>query len=552
MATRDDDYWLERNKEKLDSISDIVDRDIKDIVKVIERGNQDLTGQINTMYMKYGKDNGLSYPETLKYLTSNERKEFQKDLKYYIDKYQDTEYVQAHKQELQSLSVRARVQRIEEMQVSITKVAESLHSHLNGASKDSLGKVFDDSYYRTAHATSGTGISKSFTIPNVKDVEEVLKTPWSGKNYSEKIWNITDTFASRLKTELTRGLIQGKHPDEIARSWRKLNMGKDGAGGTVYECKRLMETEAANISEQASKKYYEDAGVEGYRYLTSGHANVCEDCADLQKRSNEKVFLVKDAVSGVNYAPMHPFCHCTSIPATKYDDEDEAEFDMPYDEWRDKYIKPMLSKEAEYQDMVQGVELSKKLRDFLEQTKTSLRSGKNFLPGESKVVATMDIDFKDDVFNDKLIKSFAKEYADSKIENAMVLSPNNKAYLISGTTGNVNVLLAGQDLFGSKVIHNHPEYYGMIGDNFSREDFELFFDQHLNELYVKNGKGLYRLKSTKRITDIEAKRMYTDAMYKYQDSLTDEVPDDIQYQTMLQLDKENDWLVLEEVNSNDI
>lgn len=549
MAKRNDEYWSDRNKEKLESVSDIVDEDIKSIVKIIERGNQDLTGQINAMYVKYGKENGLSYPETLKYLTSNERKEFQKDLQYYIEKYHDKEYVKAHKQELQSLSVRARVQRIEKMQASITKVAGELHTHLSGAAKDNLGKVFDDSYYHTAHATSGTGISKSFTMPNVKDAEEVLKTPWSGKDYSEKVWNITDTFASRLKTELTRGLIQGKHPDEIARLWRKLNVGKDGTGGTVYECKRLLETEAAYISEQASKKYYDDVGVEGYRYITSGHANVCDDCADLQKRSNEKAFPVKDAVAGVNYAPMHPFCHCASIPATRYDDEDEAEFDMPYDEWHEMYVKPLLD-ESDTENKHEGN--NEKVQEFLTKAQTGLNSGKGGTEGESKIAATMDIDFKDDEFTDHLIKSFAKEYANSKIENAMVLSPNNKAYLISGTTGNVNVLLAGKDLIGSKVIHNHPKYKGLVGDNFSKEDFGLFFDENLVELYVVNGKGTYRLTSTRNINAEEAKNMYTKATQKYQYDHMDEIPDDIQYETMLQLSKENDWMIFEEVKSDDL
>lgn len=340
MARRDERYWEERNNEKLKSVSDVVDSDVATITILIEQGNKELSNQIREMYIKYSKDNEMSYADTLKYLTNDERTEFQKDLKYYIEKYRDQEYVNAHRQELQSLSVRARVKRIEELQTSITKITGELHNHLNGTSKAKLSEIFEESYLHTTHATLGTNISKNFTTPNVRDMEEVLKHPWSGKNYSEKIWDITNSFASRLKAELTRGLIQGKHPDEIARSWRKLNMGKDGTGGTVYECRRLMETEAANLSEQATKKSYEETGVECYRYLTSGHSNVCDDCTDLQKRSNEKAFLVKEAITGINYAPMHPFCRCTSIPATRYDDEDESQYDLPYDEWYAKYVQP--------------------------------------------------------------------------------------------------------------------------------------------------------------------------------------------------------------------
>ncbi len=332
------DYWLERNRDKLKSIEDLTDEDIKELTEIIDHAYRDLSNQIKDIYLKYAYDNKMSYWSARQYLTQDERKEFQRDLKYYIEKSKDSEYANAHKKELHSLSVRARVQRIETVQANIKMFAGDLHDHLSGKSVKRLSDIFSDSYYRTKHAFEGTDIKKDFTVPNTKDVEEALKTPWSGKNYSENVWNITSSFESKLKATLNRGLIQGKHPDEIAKEWRKQLHGKKGNGGTVYECRRLMETEAANISEQATMKYYKETALEKYEFSTSGLTNVCEDCIEL----DEKKFNVKDAVVGVNYPPIHPFCHCTTVPVTIFDDEDESQYDLPYEEWYKQEILPLL------------------------------------------------------------------------------------------------------------------------------------------------------------------------------------------------------------------
>lgn len=352
MTKRNDQYWADRNREKLEDIQKITDEEVEELIKIIKKADHDLSEQIRKMYVKYGDDNGLTYSDTLKYLRNDERKEFQKDLQYYIEKYHDSEYVKKNKRELQSLSVRARVKRIEEVQANIKMIVSELNNKMFTGSKESLKRAFDSGYLHTLHAIKGKNIDESFSMPNMDDVEELLKIPWSGKNYSDKVWNITDGFEKKLTEILNRGLIQGKHPDEIASEWRKLGMGKDGTGGTVYQCKRLMETEAHNLSAQATKKSYDENGVEKYRYLTSGHANVCEGCAELEQQTKEKAIPVKNAIAGVNYNPMHPFCHCTTVPATRYDDEDESIYDMPYDEWYKQEIEPILKAKStdEYND----------------------------------------------------------------------------------------------------------------------------------------------------------------------------------------------------------
>lgn len=345
------EYWEERERQKQQKVDEITDVEVEKVRKAIEDAIDDLNRQIRDIYIKYAVDNNMSYADTLKYLTNDERQEFQKDLQYYLEKYRDSDYVKKNKKELHSLSVRARVQRIEMFIANIKQHASDLEEMLNTGTREQISQLYTEGYLRNAYDILGSQEpTTAQVIPafNTRVVREIMETPWSGKNYSKKVWDLSNDFEQKLEEVLTRGLIQGKHPDVIAREFRGAGFGKerrnkDGSmrkGGIAWSAEALIRTEAANLIEQAQLNSYTEFNTERYVFMTSKDYKVCDTCQELEGKD----FAVKEAKTSVNYPPMHPICRCTTRAKTRYDDEDESQYDLPYDEWYEKYVQPEIDK----------------------------------------------------------------------------------------------------------------------------------------------------------------------------------------------------------------
>ena len=122
--------------------------------------------------------------------------------------------------------------------------------------------------------------------------------------------------------------------------------------------------------------------------MTSKDYKVCDTCQELEGKD----FAVKEAKTSVNYPPMHPICRCTTRAKTRYDDEDESQYDLPYDEWYEKYVQPEIDKihrERLNKDSKDGkIDLEiDELTDCLKDTKTGNLSryrGKDFTKKQHK------------------------------------------------------------------------------------------------------------------------------------------------------------------------
>ncbi|NCU30375.1 hypothetical protein EOM57_01070 [Candidatus Saccharibacteria bacterium] len=343
-------YWADREAQKQAKVDEVTDEDVEVVRKAIADSIEGLKQSIRDIYRKYAFDNDMDYYTAVQYLTDDERAEFQRDLQYYTEKYKDSEYVKRYKKELHSLSVRARVQRIDTVIAEIKKYASDLEQHLNKETRSKMDDIYMEGYLHSQYEVleaSAPSLSFANAFPYQR-VQEVLETPWSGKNYSSKVWDVTGAFAETLQSVLMRGLIQGQHPDVIAREFRKAGFGKeerrkDGTikrGGLARRAEDLIRTEAAYVIEQAQLDSYDELNVEEYRYKVSIDGKQCAVCEEL----NDKYFLVTEAKTGVNYPPMHTSCRCTTKPRTAYDDEDESQYDLPYDEWYAKYVQPEVDK----------------------------------------------------------------------------------------------------------------------------------------------------------------------------------------------------------------
>src|SRR5699024_6718491 len=144
-----------------------------------------------------------------------------------------------------SLSTRARVKRLEILKANVRIQATELERLLRDKMPSTFNAVYQDSYFYNLYSqclyTDNLGLR--FDIPSPNIIKELLERPWSGKNYSDKVWNITTNFNSKLDSVITTGLIRGEHPNIIAKNLKDAALGKKDKngnlkGGQLYECKR--------------------------------------------------------------------------------------------------------------------------------------------------------------------------------------------------------------------------------------------------------------------------------------------------------------------------
>lgn len=396
MAKRNKDYWQARAEQKvLDCEKMILDYE-KRVKRAFFYAVKDLEKEITQLYAKYAKDNKLSYSETLKYLGNDERLAFQKDLTWYIKHAEKPKYRNEYRQELQALSVRARVKRIEQMKANIITESERLFQKLQKGMPEVLETVYETSYYRTVFDTfQGFGMGRAFDKPSKSVIDTLLSYPWSGKAYSENLWDIEKGFIDGLNRVMTTGLIRGQSVSDMSKALRDEALGRDfgkgKAGGQLVKAQRLARTEASFILNQAAADSYKELGVEQYEFLGTLDSRTCGHCGGL----DGKHYPVGEENTGVNYPPLHPYCRCTTVPYFPEDEEEtgtriarDAEgrnyhvpADMTYEEWREglneKVKSSKITKNLDIDDMRLFAKSKNIDQSIIDEIYNTLKPGEN-------------------------------------------------------------------------------------------------------------------------------------------------------------------------------
>ena len=239
---------------------------------------------------------------------------------------------------------RYRITRLEELNKDIVKQCRELYKTENRHITSALRNVAEDSYYHEIfNIQKGTGLGFSFSKFPRQDVDRILRSNWSGGNYSQRIWKDVNGMTARLKDELLVSMLSGRSNEKTARIFQ------EQFGVNAFCARRIVRTESAYVANAAQMSAYNEAGVEKYRFIATLDSKTSEVCAAL----DGKVFAAKDAKPGTNYPPMHPFCRSTTI-ADFGDDELEGlerrakdkdgntvkvPAGMTYEEWHRKFVE---------------------------------------------------------------------------------------------------------------------------------------------------------------------------------------------------------------------
>lgn len=334
-------YWTKRfeEEEKQRNISNKAYA--KEIEKQYKIAENKIKSDIEKWYIRIADNNQISLADAKKLLTKDELKEFKWTLAEYTQKAKSG----AWKKELENVSARVHIQRLEALQLQVKNSIETLRNKENEMLEDYLIKNYEDTYYHSLYEISkGLNLKTSFATLDKNKINQVIGKPWlkDGKNFSDRIWQDKEQLINTLRTKITQSFITGSTLDEAVEDISKFV--SDKIKNKEYVARRLLETESAAYASKAQIEAFKSIDVEKYEIVATLDLHTSEICQEM----DGKVFNISDQEIGVTVPPFHS--HCRTVIAPYFDDEftrvsrdENGEYKevkyMNYKEWKDQYIK---------------------------------------------------------------------------------------------------------------------------------------------------------------------------------------------------------------------
>lgn len=283
-------YWRDR---ELTNIK----KQIKDDTKLAKRikANQiramnEVQDEINMFYGQYATKEGITMADARKRATKLDMNKYESKAKKYV---KTKDFSPKANEEMRLYNMTMKTQRLELLKANINLELVAMTNAEQAMVLDGLGKQARSEYKRQA------GILGKTINYNEKNINTIINASFLNATFSERLWDNQDALRSELDRLLNRGIIQGKHPRELARDLRK------NFDSSIYNSERLMITESSRVQQDVFTDSAKQFEVEEYVFIAEGDA--CPICADL----DGEIFKFKDAVVGENAYPIHPRCRCS-------------------------------------------------------------------------------------------------------------------------------------------------------------------------------------------------------------------------------------------------
>jgi len=309
MDQKNRDYW-EKRQVKREAKAFTTMQDIEKEYKIaLEKAKQNINKELSRIGTTYMKDNNLSYHDALKLLKGDEYKVWKKDLHDYMAEYNKllkTAPLEARKLylEIETLSARSRLSHLDSLKAQVDMEMVKLIFGVEDSAKNALTSVYRDTF---TEVTKDLGIN---AIVSRDKIKAVLDRPWSGANFSERLWSNTDKLAQTVKQEIVNGMIQGINLQTMTK-----RVSERFETAKKNDVERLLRTEVNYTLNQATLDGYKEAGIEKYEFSATLDSRTSQICSEL----NGEIFEIKKIAVGLNYPPMHPRCRSTTIPIIDYE-----------------------------------------------------------------------------------------------------------------------------------------------------------------------------------------------------------------------------------------
>lgn len=337
-------YWQKRQVEDMFGYMEKAELTADKIASVYKKASRYLSLKAIDVFEKYQEKYELTEQEARALINTLHDKTSLEEL---LEKLKNAE-TQKEKQELikrlEAPAYRARLERLQQLQDQTDLLMKNVYQQEKDFSTQHYIDLANEAYYKSMYRLQQRAEAAfSFSHLSADQADKVLKSRWSGRNYSKRIWDNTSALAADLKEELLINLITGRTEREVAN----ILANKFAQGASV--ARRLIRTESNFLSTEMNFKAYEDAGIEEYQFLATLDLKTSKICQSL----DEEIFQVKDRKTGVNCPPMHPWCRSTTVSVVNREwlkDMTRSALDpatgkrikvprtMKYAEWYEKYV----------------------------------------------------------------------------------------------------------------------------------------------------------------------------------------------------------------------
>lgn len=302
--TRNEKYWQARTAQRMWEHMQSAEETADQVAKVYAKASLYLSREMQDIFKKYVEKHHLTEKEALQLLNTLRDRTSIEELRQRLQSSSQKQEIADLLAELEAPAYQARIQRLQELQTQIDLVMQQVYKQEQAIATAHYIQLAEEAYNRSVFdIQQRIGFGFSFSHIDQKQVDKVLKSKWSGVNYSERIWRNTRALAQEVKEALLVNLITGRTERETAEM-----LTKKFAGGSS-KARRLIRTESCYLSNQLEMESYKECGIENYQYLATLDLRTSEICREL----DGKVFLVKEQQPGKNCPPMHPWCRSTTI-----------------------------------------------------------------------------------------------------------------------------------------------------------------------------------------------------------------------------------------------
>ncbi|OOO66765.1 hypothetical protein BS638_06470 [Clostridium tepidum] len=199
-----------------------------------------------------------------------------------------------------SLTQSYKYNRLNKVEKQLEQIVKNLGNTEQKFFDDSLSNNYIEASERVAKELN-VKLDIEFNKVDKATVDKILQYPWSGADYSSRIWKNKDKLLFNLDETLTKGLVQGTSLITLSKELKnKMDSG-------AYEALRLIRTEAAHIVNTATIDRYKESGVvEKVMWWASEDERTCLTCGSLHGQE----FIIGKEPNN----PNHSNCRCCWIP----------------------------------------------------------------------------------------------------------------------------------------------------------------------------------------------------------------------------------------------
>lgn len=475
------DYWTQRKANLIYEQMDKAEKQADKFDKVYKESKAYLDKQINKVFDKFQRDYGLSERDARNVLKNMKGQKELAELRKVLEARPDDPNIQRLLADLDSPAYAYRMKRLERLSADLDLMRSSIYLSEKKDSDAFYSDLMKDSYYKaTFDLQQQIGIAYSFSDLPETEIKRLQGIKWTGEAYSDRIWSNTGALASSVKDELLVSLMTGRSVRDTSQAIAE----RFGAGQN--NARRLVRTESAFFHNQMELLSYEDAEITKYKFVVVLDKRTSHIC----QQHDNKVYNTDEAVPGVNYPPLHPWCRSTTIAHD--DDIDYSKLerrarnpetgkveyvpaDMSYKEWYSKYVvkDEKEQKNAFMDSFSNGLDLKQKTLSNFDH-----HARKWYNDYVEKQLSFEDIELasnkiKDVLENSELSMRFKSENIDKLIDSTRILNQFETG--TSGGTVNLKYRRqANEQLFGlqGKRLKKHDyEKYGYFGNKDPYEDF---------------------------------------------------------------------------------